>query len=348
MANSLTIQTIKKALPAVVSIIVSKNLEAIEKQIPLWLLPQIESYLPKDDVDLKGNIKIGGGSGFLVSEDGVILTNRHVVIDKDAEYSIILTCGEKYLGKIVALDEISDVAILKIESLKDDFPIVALGDSSKLELGQTVLAIGNALGLFRNSVSRGIVSGLSRAISAFGDDSGTNPKELSGLIQTDAAINPGNSGGPLVNLRGETIGINSAMVYGAENIGFAIPINSAKKDLEDLKKYGRLRRPILGIQYVIIDERLQNKLKCPVDYGALIVKNPKTGQSIMGGSPAEKFGLKESDIILECNHKKITREQPLQEIIKGSDVGDEIALLVLRKNNEFEIKIKLADHHFLN
>lgn len=348
MANSLTIETIKKVLPAVVSIVVARNLEEIEKQIPFWLLPYLAPYIPKDEVDLKGNVKIGGGSGFIFDKSGLVLTNRHVVIDKDAEYTAVLSTGEKYGAKIMALDEANDVAVLKINLTKQDFPVVLLGDSSGLELGQTVIAIGNALGLFRNSVSRGIVSGLARSISAFADIGIASAKELCGLIQTDAAINPGNSGGPLVNLRGEAIGINSAVVFGAENIGFAIPINVAKKDLNDLKNYGRLRRPILGIQYVAIDERLQNKLKLPVDYGVLIVKNPKTNKAVMPNSPAEEAGILENDVILECNNRKITRERPLQEIIQGLNVGDEIQLVVLRSNQRIEVKMKLAEQHFLN
>jgi serine protease Do len=215
---------------------------------------------------------------------------------------------------------------------------VALGDSNNIELGQTVMAIGNALGIFKNTVSSGIISGLSRSISAQADP--YSIQELRGLIQTDAAINPGNSGGPLVNIFGQAIGINVAVVFGAENIGFAIPINSAKRVLSDLKKYGRIRRPFLGIRYLTVDSNLKEKLKLPVDYGALIVSEK---HGVVSKSPADLAGIKEKDILLEVNGEKITTDKPMQDFLENLAVGETIKLQILRDGKKMEVKMTLAE-----
>src|SRR3989344_6595821 len=226
-------EVIRKIMPAVVSIVISKSLEEIEKELPAELLPLMpfgtpNLGIPEEKIDARGMVQIGGGSVFTVDPNGIILTNKHVISESKAEYTVVTTNGKKYPAEIAARDPIDDIAIIKIKAA--GLPVAKLGDSNNLELGEEVLAIGNALGLFKNTVSKGIISGLSRAIAAKPD-----PKEpiqeLRGLIQTDAAINPGNSGGPLVNLKGEVIGINAAIVFGAQNLGFAIPINSAKRDL---------------------------------------------------------------------------------------------------------------------
>ena len=170
-------------------------------------------------------------------------------------------------------------------------------------------------------------------------------QNLRGLVQTDAAINPGNSGGPLVNSEGEVIGVNCAMVFGAENVGFAIPIDAAKKDLDDLKKYGRIRQPFLGLRYIPINKRLQQEYGIPVNYGALVIsENIPDGKAVVPGSPAEKSGIREADIILEIQNKKITLQNPLQEILQDFKVGDEIEIKVLRKNKEILFKTILADN----
>src|SRR3989344_655733 len=205
-----TIQTIKKVMPAVVSIAIAKSLEAVEREIPPDLAPLLpfqhgHLQVPDEMIDGKGMVKIGGGSGFIVDPSGIIVTNKHVVADKDAAYTVLTDGGEKFEAEILARDPMDDVAIIKIKSPKNNFPIVALGDSGKVELGESVLAIGNALGIFKNTVSAGIISGLARSIRAASEMETKQPvmQELRGLIQTDAAINPGNSGGPLVNLNGE-------------------------------------------------------------------------------------------------------------------------------------------------
>lgn len=330
MPNSPIVQTIKKVMPAVVSILISKKFQELEKKTP------------KDQIDGHGMVNVGGGSGFFADKNGTIVTNKHIVIDHDAEYAVITDDNKKFEAKILARDPINDVAILKISDFRGQFPIVKLGDSSNLELGEDVIAIGNALGLFKNTVSSGIVSGLSRSIAAK-MDSKSPIQEMRGLIQTDAAINPGNSGGPLVNLKGEAIGINVATVFGAENIGFALPINEAKRDLEELKKYGRIKRPFLGIRYVIIDENIKNKLNLPVDCGALLINENPAEKAVIENSPASRAGIKDGDIVLECNNKKINQEKTIQDFLEIFEVGDILKLKILRNKKEFEVKVKLAE-----
>ena len=253
-------------------------------------------------------LKVEGGSGFIVSKNGLIITNRHNVPDKSQRYFAITYDNKKYPLKILSRNSENDVAILKISS-KEIFPFVKLGDSSKLELGEEVFAIGNSLG-FKDTISQGIISGLIREVGNIKD-----------LIQTDAAINPGNSGGPLINDKGEVIGINSVMVFEAENIGFAIPINKAKKDLKHVKEYGRVRRPFLGFNY--IDQRK----------GALVVEV----------KDFLKNDLKENDIILECNGQKITEDFQLEDCLKALEIGETAKFKIKRKKEIREIEIPIKE-----
>lgn len=338
-------ETIKKVMPAVVSISISKSLEAIEKEIPPEVLPYLpfghpHLNIPEEEIDSHGMVKIGGGSGFIVDPSGVILTNKHVVVDPHAEYTVIMHDDKKYKAEVLARDPVDDVAIIKISG--KNFPTVELGESAHMELGEEVLAIGNALGIFKNTVSTGIVSGLSRSIRAASMP--TAPmQELRGLIQTDAAINPGNSGGPLVTLDGKAIGINAAIVFGAQNLGFAIPINYAKRDLADLKKFGRIKRPLLGIRYLMIDENLKSKMKLSVDHGALVAGQGPHAEALIKGSPAHKAGIKEKDIIVECNDEKITAEHTIQDILEEREAGDILKMKLMRGKKVMEVKVKLAE-----
>ncbi len=329
MANSPIPQIVKKVLPAVVSITVSKFLPVFET--PSGTLPfEREQFfmIPKG----KKKINIGGGSGFIVESSGIVLTNRHVVADPLAEYVVVTNEEEKYPAQVLARDQIHDVAILKIN--KKNLPTIKLGDSSKLELGQTAIAIGNVLGTFRDTVSVGVVSGLSREITA-GDAQTQKTTKLRGLIQTDAAINPGNSGGPLIDIEGRVIGINTAMVFLAENIGFALPINNAKKDMDDLKKYGRLRQPLLGVRYVLLNKELQKKFNLPIDRGALVISEPvPDGHAVVLGGAAAKAGIKEGDVILEVQNIKVNEKNPLEDILEKCKIGQTINLKTLRKGKE--------------
>jgi S1-C subfamily serine protease len=225
------ILAVERSARSVVSIVASKDVPVMERcQIydPLFG-PDLRFYVPCDSGETE-TVEIGSGTGFFVTSDGLILTNNHVVSDKNAEYSVFSGDDIYENVKVIALDEEADLALLKVEGV--GFPVLALGNSDSIRLGQTAIAIGNALGEYKDSVSVGVISGLSRSITAE-DDEG-NTETLEDVIQTDAAINLGNSGGPLVNLRGEVIGINTALAYDAENIGFAIPINKARGIIEPL------------------------------------------------------------------------------------------------------------------
>ena len=339
MEKSPIIEIVKRACPAVVTIVISRDLPKIEG---FYFFPygSQEFVVPKMKKGKREKTKIGGGSGFIVSPDGYIITSNHVVAERDADYTVIYEPNKTYPAKVISRDPINDVAILKI-NIKN-FPYLELGDSDKIELGETVIAIGNALGEFHDTVSTGVVSGLSRYITAFSGLS-RQAEMLRGLIQTDAAINPGNSGGPLVNIEGKVIGINTATVMGAQNIGFAIPINYAKKDLEVVKKYGKIKRPFLGVKYIILNKEIADKDKLPVDYGALIVREVLGESAIITGGAAEKAGLKEFDIILECQGEKITEENPLSHILQKCEVNQEISLKVLRAGKKINLKAKLEE-----
>lgn len=338
MKKSPIVKIAKKVCPAVITIVISKDLPKVEG---FYLFPfGEESFIFPKFKEGTEKTRIGGGSGFIVSPDGYVLTCNHVVSDPEADYTIILDPKNKYQARILATDPLVDIAVLKIEG--KNFPFLELGDSDKIELGETVIAIGNPLGEFEDTISAGIVSGLSRKITAYG---GLPMKatSLRGLIQTDAAINPGNSGGPLVNMEGKVIGINTAMVMGAQNIGFAIPINYAKKILEEVKKYGRLKRPFLGVRYVILNPEIARIHKLPVDFGALVVRESFGEPAVLKGSPAEKAGLKEYDIILEANGKKITEEKTLADILQELNIGDKLVLKVLRDGKEIILEAKLEE-----
>jgi len=321
-----------------VSITVSKYLTVFERPFGSGLSMGFGEFF--DVSKGRKKVKIGGGSGFIVDKSGIILTNRHVIADPHAEYVAVLG-NKNYKVKILARDPINDIAILKIEA--KNLPVLKLGDSSNLKLGQTAIAIGNALGSFQNTVSTGVISGLSREITA-GDVLTGQTSKLRGLIQTDAAINPGNSGGPLIGLDGKAIGINAAMVFGAENIGFTLPINAAKKDLQELKKYGKIRQPFLGLRYFVLNKAIQQRYNFPVDYGALVLsENMPGGEAVVPGGPAEKAGLREGDIILVCQNKKVCEKDPLQYVLNKYKIGDEIKLKVLRNKKEIMLKVVLEE-----
>ncbi len=339
MEKSPIVQIAKKACPAVITVVISRDLPKVEG---FYFFPYGEQQfvVPKMKSGKKEKTKIGGGSGFIISPDGYIITSSHVVAEKNADYAVIYEPNKTYPAKVISRDPINDVAILKI-SVKN-FPYLELGDSDKIELGETVIAIGNALGEFHDTVSTGVVSGLSRYINAFSGLS-KHAEMLRGLIQTDAAINPGNSGGPLVNMEGQAIGINTAMVMGAQNIGFAIPVNYAKRDMEEIKKYGKIKRPFLGVKYIILNKEISQKDKLPISYGALIVREALGESAIIPGGAAEKAGLKEFDIILECRGEKITEENSLSHILQGCEINEEIPLKVLRARKEINLKAKLEE-----
>lgn len=336
---------VEKESPAVVSIIISKDVPVFEQVYlnpnEFGIPPEFQDFFQFNFPQLKQkgteNKKIGGGTGFIISRDGMILTNKHVVSDKDAQYAIYLNDGKKFNGRVLALHPIDDLAIIKIEA--SNLPNLYLGTSDNLKLGQTAIAIGNALGEFQNTVSVGVISGLKRSIIA--SDNGGTVEKLEGLIQTDAAINPGNSGGPLLNLRGEVIGINTAIVSGAQNISFTIPINRAKQMVDEIKHKGKIEVPFLGVKYIPINETIQKKFNLPFDYGAYIYTDGKANP-IISGSPAEKSGLKEKDIILEAGGQKITFQNSLAQIITSKKTGQKLNLKIYRNKSILMIEVVLS------
>ena len=347
--ESQVIDVVKIASPAVVSIVASADMPVVERCYkdlgnvdPFFgdLGFRVPSYCQKGTEKQR----IGAGSGFIVSSDGYILTNKHVVDNDKAEYTVILNnpgnIGEKVIAEVLALDPNNDIAILRIK--KDNLPFIDFTDSANLQVGQTAITIGYSLGEFENTVSKGVVSGLLRSIVA-GGGYGNTSEVLEGIIQTDAAINPGNSGGPLLDIAGNAIGMNVAMAQ-AQNIGFAIPSNDIKKVYEDVRKTGKIQRAYLGIRYMLIDEDLKKKNDLPYNYGALIVRGDvRTELAIVPGSPADKAGIVENDIILEADGIKIDSNNSLSKIIASRRSGDILKLKIYSKGKEKMVDVALAE-----
>jgi serine protease Do len=285
------------------------------------------------------------GTGFIVSKDGLIVTNRHVVAD-GGEVTITLSDGTELtniemVGRTNQSDPL-DVAFLKVKDAKGKtLKPVKLGDSSKMEVGDKVVAIGNALGQFQNTVTTGIISGYGRDVQA-SDATGLGTETLQNLFQTDAAINQGNSGGPLVNLSGEVVGINTAVAgQGAENIGFAIPINDARGLVDSVLRKGKLERPYLGVRYVSLTDDYAYELKLSTKRGAYIVPSDNGQPSVLKNSPAEKAGLEEKDIITKINGQDINEKNSLTSLMSKHGVGEEVTLVIVRDGKEREVKVTL-------
>lgn len=350
--EKVTIDTVERSQPAVVSIVITKDVPIIERfygDVPgnffgpfgdFFNDPFSQFQFRVPQLRERGTEKqeIGGGSGFLISPDGMIVTNRHVVSEEGAEYTVFLNDGTKHEAKVFAQDPVIDIAIIKIEGA--GFPSLSFGDSDHLRVGQTVIAIGNALGEFRNTVSSGVISGLSRSISA-GDERGQT-EQLDEVIQTDAAINRGNSGGPLLDLSGNVVGVNVAVAFGSENIGFALPANTVKAIVESVQKEGKIVRPYLGIRYVQITPALQKANNLPIDHGVLVLRGEKPEElAVIPGSPANKAGIVEGDIITEIDGERIDEKTSLAALIRKKKVADTINLKVYSKSQEQEVRVTL-------
>lgn len=272
------------------------------------------------------------GTGMVISSNGLIMTNKHVVSDTNAAYAVVTSDGKVYKGaKVLARDPYNDVAFIKIDA--KGLKPVAFGDSSAVVVGQNVIAIGNALGQFQNTATTGIVSGFGRSIQA-GDSNGGSTETLTNLIQTDAAINPGNSGGPLVTTAGEVIGMNTATAGNAQNIGFAIPVSEIKNQIKSVQATGTIVRPYLGVRYTELTPQLAQQNNLSVDFGAYLT-------SVVSGSPAEKAGLQQDDIITKINNDLISATNSLQSLMAKYQVSDEITITYVRDGKTPTAKVKL-------
>ena len=339
---SLTIRAAEKSIPAVVGILVTKHISLIEKELgedALQYNSPVFNYFGKQEkIDANGMVKLAGCSGFFIDQKGTVLTNRHVVADPNSAYTVIWN-DQEYPAKVLAIDETNDLAFLKIEAKRT--PYLWLGDSSKIRLGQTVVAIGNALGEFQNTVSRGIISGLSRYITA--DTINTLGKnetqKIKGLIQTDAAINPGNSGGPLIDLGGNVIGVNAVAIIGVENIGFAIPANKAIRAWHDFQKYGKLIKRSLGFKYILLNSEVQKKHSFKTNEGAYIPFECDNQESNLDNEGlANRAGIERGDIILAINNKKITLDNLPETIMERLDIGTRIIFTVMRRGQILKLE----------
>ena len=333
------VSVIDEVNDAVVSVIITKNVPVYEQYYETfdpWGFFSIPRVRENGSIEQE----VGGGSGFIVSSDGLIVTNNHVVADTEATYSIVLIDGVTYIVDVLARDPQLDIAILKInQTIEHRLTYLAFGDSNELKLGQTVIAIGNALAEFQNSVSVGVVSGLSRTIVA--SDAFGRSEQLDQVIQTDAAINPGNSGGPLLDTEGAVIGVNVATSRGAENIGFALPANVVKQVVESVRQYGEIVRPFIGIRYTMVTPRLVKANSLPVDYGALVIGGEGQDEvAVLPGSPADKAGVTQNDIILAIDGEEL-RNKDLSTILRTKAVGQQITLKVLHEGGEKEVKLTL-------
>ena len=281
------------------------------------------------------------GTGIIVTKDGYILTNKHV-INGASKVSVILDDGTTYEDvEIVATDPLNDIAFLKIKDVSDLTP-ATLGDSKTINVGQQVIAIGNALGEYQNTVTAGIISGTGRSVTA-SDGSGYNAETLSDMIQTDAAINSGNSGGPLVNAAGEVIGINTATSTTAENMGFAIPVSSVKGMLKQLIETGKAERTYLGVYSVEITPEAAKAYNLPVTAGAYLY-SPSSYSAIVKDSPAAKAGLKDKDIVTKINGVEVGSAGSLANLISEYKPGDTVQLAVIRDGKEIAINVTLEGY----
>lgn len=279
----------------------------------------------------------GAGTGLIISKDGYILTNKHVV-NGAAQVSIVMNDGSVHKDvKLVGVDPLNDLAFLKMTNPSKGIIPAKLGDSSNVQVGQKVLAIGNALGEFKNSVTSGIISGKGRPITA--QDGSVSGESLENLLQTDASINPGNSGGPLVDLSGRVIGINTAIAADSQGIGFAIPINAAKGLVRGLLENGKVQRAYLGVSYVTLTPEIAERFNLPASQGAYVYD--ADGNSIIANSPASKAGIQNKDIILSVNGVDIDQDNGLSLLLAGYAPGDKVTLNVLRDGQKKDVDVTL-------
>ncbi|MBI4598823.1 trypsin-like peptidase domain-containing protein [Candidatus Uhrbacteria bacterium] len=339
-----TIGVVERVTPAVVSIVAKKRVADLEP----WPEDSLEEFLffpepsdetfPPDDPDRL--VEVAGGTGFFVSEDGLVATNKHVVADPDATYTVVTNDGRELPAIVLDLDPFFDVAILKVETVAP-VPYVVLGDAEQVRIGQTVIAIGNTLSQYRNTVTKGVVSGLDRSVSAYDEDAGS--ELIEDAIQTDAAINFGNSGGPLINLRGQVIGMNTAISAEGEGIGFAIPIREVVHAVDSVREHGRIVRPWLGVRFVMLTSERAVFHSLPVSEGAWIPPGEPGAASVVPGSPADAADLRPNDVVTHLNGQVLSETYSLARAVRAFAPGDAVTLTVLRDGETFDVEVMLDE-----
>jgi serine protease Do len=336
--QSAIIDLVDKSNKSVVSISISKLIPVTRQSSPFdyffGKLPQNNN----SNNDSEKEQTIGGGTGFIVSSDGLIITNKHVVSDSSATYTVLFNDGSEAKAEIKMVHPTQDLAIIKVD--KKDLKPVDFADSDKLKVGQTAVAIGNALGEFDNTVSRGVISGLRRSITA--SDGQGNSEQLSQVIQTDAAINQGNSGGPLLDINAKVVGVNVATAEGAQSIGFAIPSNIVISMIDNFKQYGKVKIPFMGVRYTMIVPGSDQAKQYGVEGGALVIGDAQT-PAIIPNSPAAKAGIKTGDVITAIEGKKVSVKQTLSDIVSQYKIGDTIKLTIIRDGKEQKLSLVLEE-----
>jgi len=338
--ESATIAVVERVTPAVVSVVIEKRRQDLAGGDVEFSDPFFFPLEPMTAEEGNQLIEIGGGTGFFVSSDGYIVTNRHVVSDESAVFTVVTSDGAELPAELVAVDVFLDIAVLKVEG--DTFPVAELADSDTLRIGQTVIAIGNTLSEFRNTVTKGVISGINRRVVA-GDAFGSSDV-IDSAIQTDAAINPGNSGGPLINLFGEVVGVNTAVSFEGQSIGFAIPINDITKIINDVQTYGRIVRPWLGVRYVVLTPQIAKEEGLAYDHGAYIVSGAfEEEDAVFEDSPADKAGIRGGDIILSMDGTPMSDEFSLTHAISQLLPGDTVTLQIARDDEVMTIEVVLEE-----
>lgn len=327
------IQVIAKASPAVVSILVQQE---GQQTLTVTLGNGVEVEQEKRPL-----VEVGKGTGFIMSADGLIATNRHVAFSRSAILTVFLTDGRSFKARIVDIDPVNDLALIKIDA--KNLPTLALEADDAYRLGQTTIAIGNALGKYANTVTRGVLSGVDRYVEAENNVTG-GTERLEELLQTDAAINSGNSGGPLLNLDGKVIGMNTAVEHSGQGLGFAIPVSEIRKVVDSYRLYGAIARPRLGVRYFSITPEFQLERKLAYGYGALVGTDEPGEAVVLYNSPAASVGLRAGDIILEVNGKKLEGKMTLAKAVQSLRVGDTVTMKVARGEALLVLTTRLDAH----